>query len=82
MWAMLLIVPTGALIVEERPLSLFGFVFLCSAGIGVPCVGAGVAGRALRKKGLKKSAAVFYAAFALYGIAAVKTAADYTLTTR
>lgn len=138
MWTMLLTVPAGALIVEERPLSLFGFVFLCSAGIGVPCVGAGVAaivlyvkgfkatagwfyawffavhicglaavstgggtmfwllaaaflimfagsgvaGRALRKKGLKKSAAVFYAAFALYGIAAVKTAVDYALTTR
>lgn len=138
MWAALLTVPAGALIVEEKSLSLFGFVFLCSAGIGVPCVGSGaaaivlyakgfkatagwfyawffavhicafaavstggntmfwllaatflimfagsgVAGRALRKKGLKKSAAFFYAAFALYWIAAVKTVADYALTTR
>ncbi len=136
--AMLLTVPTGALIVEEKSLSLFGFVFLCAAGVGVPCVGSGVAaivlylkgfratagwfyawffavhicaltavstggdtmfwllaaaflimfagsgvaGRALRKKGLKKSAAVFYAVFVLYWIAAVKTAADYALTTR
>ena len=56
--------------------------WLLSAAFLIMFAGAGVAGRALRKKGLKKSAAVFYAAFTLYGIAAVKTAADYALTTR
>lgn len=56
MWTMLLTVPAGALIVEEKSLSLFGFVFLCSAGIGVPCVGAGVAAIVLYAKGFKVTA--------------------------
>ena len=79
MWAALLTVPAGALIVEEKSLSLFGFVFLCSAGIGVPCVGSGVAAIVLYAKGFKATAGWFYAWFFAVHIcafAAVSTGGD------